>query len=237
MGLGDYYLRMIKWKEENKKTTTVSANYDNLALEINFLGIPYVNGYQAVQKSDLVNKEYLLTLVKNDMSFADVYFVLGDVYFAEKDMQLAIRAYYRAISLGHPRRDIAKKRINEVIAYWEKNNTATHVVMEIRYIRQQINEEIFAAEEWLVQFQAIEKQQIDGDGDLSFAALLKLSQEKPAVKEVGYFKGTSSEGGFVGPSLKDLIIMAVSCIVIFASIFICAIILYKRYKKKKLQTL
>lgn len=223
MGLGDYYLRMIKWLGEKKLSATAKNN---------FLGIPYADGYETVQKSDLVNKDYLLTLIKNDMNFTDVYFVLGDLYFAEKDMQLAIRAYSRAVVLKHPRSDLAKKRINEVIKYWGKNKEAKHVVMQSWDIHSQIDMEFYSANEWLNQFQDIEKQQIDGDGDLSFQALLKLSQEKPVVKEVGYFKGTSTGGP------RDVMMIIVTAFLIIFTLFVaCVYIVYKRYKKRKLAAL
>jgi len=90
LGLGDYYQRMLEWRAKHK---------DGTEPEENFLGIPHTATPEEVAAHPLVNKEHLLTLIKADRHFADVYAVLGDVLMAEGDTPNALRAYKRAMEL------------------------------------------------------------------------------------------------------------------------------------------
>jgi len=95
MGLGDYYLRMIQWLGQRDEQVKLAWSE-----QVNFLGVEYDEGPLRVAQSPVVKKEYLLTLIKNDYAFPDVYSVLGDVYFAEKNYQYALRCYFRAERIG-----------------------------------------------------------------------------------------------------------------------------------------
>ena len=205
MGLGDYYLQMIRWRKE----FTV-----NPEIKTNFLGVPYEDGPEATAK--IANREYLITLIKNDMNFADAYIVLGDVLFVEGDYQAALRAYYRAEDLGEReyqqserpdryeflRSGLVESRVNKIGDYWESLQQPGFVV-ERDYNhslgRDQITGEILSARLWLKRFQQIEAERLAEGEDVSFAtmkvAMADAGIEEPKITEAGYYEGTSSRVG------------------------------------------
>jgi tetratricopeptide (TPR) repeat protein len=145
MGLGDYYLRMIRWRAANSATDAPIVQ--------NFLGVDYAAGYQAT--ADAANREHLMTLIKNEMNFTDAYVVLGDIMYAEEDYRTAIRCYLRASFLGHPtkvpiqRYKTARKALASTAPFG--------AVIDSTKDRDPVFAEFAAAANWLDEYQAIEK--------------------------------------------------------------------------------
>ena len=92
LGLGDYYLRMLEWRDR-------VAREPSWRKRTNFLGIPRGASPEEVAADPLVNRGHLLSLIKADRHFADAYAVLGDVLYAEGDYANSARAYARARAL------------------------------------------------------------------------------------------------------------------------------------------
>jgi tetratricopeptide (TPR) repeat protein len=92
MNLGDYYLRMLRWRAEFPKEGVP---------ENNFLDVPYALPPEELVKLPQVNRGYLISLIINDPHFAEAYIVLGDVLQAEGDFTGARLAYSRTQEMRH----------------------------------------------------------------------------------------------------------------------------------------
>ncbi len=210
MGLGDYYLKMIQWMKENGAPTD-----PNSAPTQNFLGVAYADS--PAKTAAVANKEYVITLIKNDMSFADAYMVLGDILFVEKDMQMAIRAYARANQLverseNDAYRSIISNRMGNVHSYWSDNKLPGYVIVNNppqTYVA--IYDEFDQAESWLNEYQRIEELAIQNGEDASFASIKQqLNQraiQKPRLMEQIYFKGKEIHRGGIFHSVDDRLIL------------------------------
>lgn len=182
MGLGDYYLRMIKWLDAVEK----DPEHDQ-----NFLGRIYYAGAEATVDSPWINKEYLLTLIKNDYSFPDVYMVLGDVYLEEGKHQLAIRCYHRARALGHHHM-VFHLRLQRIARELKKQKSEDQLVDTYSH-EEQVLKEIEAAEKWLEDYQILEATLIGEGMAVDFKSMKKeleaRKMNKPKVKEAMIYKG------------------------------------------------
>ena len=187
MGLGDYYLKMIKWKEE----------YDS-ENKLNFLGIAYDNIEETAKAA---NREYVITLIKNDFRFVDVYIVLGDILFTEKEYQLAMRAYIRAEVLASRQELMTQYRIANSKFYMaaskEAEKKSFFQVSHINRGKAQIKSEIKQAQRWLKRFQSMEALMINEGQSITFEKVRSELQKggiyKQQVVEAVVFKGLAIE--------------------------------------------
>ena len=177
MGLGDYYLRMITWLKELEADPIYKKN---------FLGIPYSDPAEGIRVNKLVNKEYLMTLIKNDYQFADVYLVLGDVLLSEGDYELAVRSYYRASDLNHPREDVIEQKISDLHAIVAGMRNDKQVV-NLRTVRSQVTGEFSQAKSWLKKYQVLEEERLTAGKPVDFKSMKGIAKvagiEKPRVVE------------------------------------------------------
>jgi tetratricopeptide (TPR) repeat protein len=223
MGLGDYYLQMIQWQKDNVRSFEERAliegaekfqepsHLEQLApdaeskaiepewLAKNFLGVPYDAGQKAT--AEIANKEYVVTLIKNDMTFSDAYIVLGDICFEEGNFQLALRAYFRASGLSisqdvNAHAAIASQRQIDVINTWREKAHPGHVIEDGPDRDRQLDNELAAASMWLEEFQSVEEEFVKKGRDASFAALKpELKRRgiiKPQLFEAVHYQGTAT---------------------------------------------
>ena len=190
MGLGDYYLKMIQWK----------LNY-NKDQKTNFLGVPYSN---SAQTAKVANKEYVITLIKNDYQFIDAYLVLGDILFEEKNYQLAMRSYQRAYHLiksdkFSTQKSIAQVKFIKIKAKLKRDSFFS--VIDWRGAKRQISKEIVDAESWLKSFQKTEALLISRSSSISFQKIrneMELNEvNKPLVLEAMLYKAIPLNGVFL----------------------------------------
>lgn len=218
MGLGDYYLQMIQWR----KTAELVEN-SGAEIETNFLGVRYDAGSAAT--ADAANHEYVITLIKNDMEFADAYLVLGDVLFHNQEYQLALRAYYRASELSHPH-DAWQQRLVDIVRVWRDFKEPGYVVERGYPGRSQVGNEIAAAKKWLREFQQLEASRIARGKDVHFSAMRDALDEagitKPKILEAGYYRGYATR-----PSLWGLAAVAFSIVSAGLAAFLCV---YRRLR-------
>jgi tetratricopeptide (TPR) repeat protein len=217
MNLGDYYLKMVEWKLIHE-----SLNHnENLKTAIspkNFLNFNYSEDSKVLNQ--LVNKEYIIRLIKNDYSFSDAYVVLGDILFFEKKYQLAYRSYLRAQNLDHPYHKIISERIYNIQKIWQDQKAKNYVV-SLRKGQQQVSQEFIDAEKWLQSFQQTEKRLIDQQQNATFADTFKAMAvaqiKRPKVIDAAYFKGYLTRG------INPLIILSG----LFIGLLLTVVILYK----------
>jgi tetratricopeptide (TPR) repeat protein len=202
MGLGDYYLKMAHWLNEGN--------------EQNFLGIAY--NATPKQIASAANRQHIVTLIKNDYSFADAYLVLGDILYTEGNHQLAMRAYFRAQSLGIP---VSKGDINtdspkiakfknvaehayqrlEMLASEFKAQAGALTVVDSRGAFNQFSAELEGAENWLTSFHNTEAKLISEGVFPSFELTLKKMEnsgnEKPKVIEAMSYSGVEYDSTYI----------------------------------------
>lgn len=191
LGLGDYYLRMIRWldKVEDMKTNEEP---------VNFLNIPYSKGSATTAKSAVVDREFIKTLIKADRSFPDVFVVLGDVLFEDAEFELAYRSYERARALAHPFSNVVRDRQATLMHAWKEATDGTDGLVRPHrgWVRDKIGSETKQAQKWLEQFQRQEAGLLNEGKPADFAAV-KLQMEAADIEEPNYqlaglFKGTET---------------------------------------------
>ncbi len=202
LGLGDYYLRMLKWKLENPFPEAATAN---------FLGVNYEDGSGATANSPIANEEWLKTLIISDRHYHDTYWVLGDVLFEKGDFQNALRCYYRAQALlqytpsdpGMPRSlkvgtKLLSNRIGSVHDVFEERVRMNEELVFDRNYNNQIEAEIKAANRWLSSFQQTEAELVESavtsDFDEVKAKMEKKGIAEPKYLELGVFEGKEVDG-------------------------------------------
>lgn len=119
LGLGDYYLKMLRWQAANSEPAP-----RRIQPQATYLGYKYTDSYYKVngkhpnEAARQAHFEKIKALVRSDRTFADGQFVLGDLYHSKWDLNLAMWAYVRALDLGHPRADIITQRMGEIFKHW-----------------------------------------------------------------------------------------------------------------------
>jgi tetratricopeptide (TPR) repeat protein len=135
MGLGDYYLKMC----ESLASGDVS---------LNFLGVAY--DAEPEENASVANKDYLISLIKNDYMFADSYLILGDILYVEGDYQLAALAYGRAQYLGVGFN--IYERLNLLIKKWKAKKLVGEVVLDRVSLYRTLKVIMTKAEKWVEDF-------------------------------------------------------------------------------------
>ncbi|WDE96660.1 tetratricopeptide repeat protein [Lentisphaera profundi] len=141
MGLGDYYLKMCEFLV-------------NEEMEQNFLGVNYIE--PPVKSAAIANKEYIVSLIKNDYAFADAYYILGDILYTEGNLQLAIHAYAKAGSLN-PVLPI-RERYALIRNEWREQRSFMQVVEDRFSLRRKLDRRVNGAERWGENFKLTEEQ-------------------------------------------------------------------------------
>ena len=211
MGLGDYYLKMIKWRD----------NFEE-GQRSNFLGVAYKDRKKTAR---VANKQYVITLIINDYKFIDAYLVLGDILFEEKKYQLALRAYMRA-SLLEEKDDkyfelsnLARNKFRQTTRELIKNKSSFQVSDGFKG-RYQVKREVQAAANWLSQFQGTEAEMIHSNETITFdkirEKMVSKGIQKPQIIEAVVFTG-----------------FAFDPIMIFVIIIILPLLTYYIYDKRK----
>jgi len=192
MGLGDYYLKMVEWLDQTKDA---EVGLDDVTHD--FLGRAYVDYESSTLPK--ANKEHLLTLIKNDYNFADSYAVLGQVYEAEGDLQMAMRCYNRAGNLDHKSRFIASSsgRVSSILEQTVKAGQ----VYDGGGAFDQLSGELRQSEEWLVDYQELESDRLSDGLPVDFKTMKGVLDdegiEKPIIIEAAVFEGEEVEDSLI----------------------------------------
>ncbi len=243
LGLGDYYLRMLDWLKPAPAMDPVVAQAQGLPRLAqkrypeqpgrNFLGISYANKPGTVADDPLVNKEYLRTLIIADRTFADVYLVLGDVLAAEGDYQLAIRAYHRADSLGHPRPDVIDDRIDWIYTKWygQLARLDGYVVEPRMHAERFMQQELAGAATWVTAFESREADLIASGEVVDYKMVLHeldtLGVERAVINELGLVPGAP------GQSVKDVLVTVLLAFLGLVVVLTLVVIFFVRVSRRR----
>jgi len=214
MGLGDYYLKMCESLAKEDFT-------------INFLGVAYDAEPQV--NADVANKEYLISLIKNDYMFADAYLILGDVFYVEGEYQLAALAYGRAKYLGISYN--IYKRLNLLREKWRGLKKAGELVEDRHSLYRSISKSSKEAQIWVDQFKVVDADLIKRTGEAKSIDAVLQEMDKQGIKRefpltVGVFKGYRVHPG----AIFFFLWISVITIIVF-------LIIRNRIKKNKKITL
>lgn len=161
MGLGDWYLKMLKYKAAQKD------------LEKNFLGEKYTEHYgrnNDYTSDDRIKRHKYELLIKNDQSFADGFMSLGDLLASKGDLNLALRAYIRAEKLQHANKEMLDKKIESIVAHISKDNYRNEAQLKLKIdkYKESINAEFAAAEKWVEEFKKAETELLKNKENVSY---------------------------------------------------------------------
>lgn len=225
MGLGDYYLKMIQWRQANPSNDD-AGGYNSVA--VNFLGVRYSDGPEATAK--VANREYVITLIKNDMNFPDAYAVLGDICLVEKDYQTALRCYRRAYVLHHPWY-FSAERTDAIREAFSANEKEGYVLEEMDFGDDQLSKEFAAAAQWLESYQQLEAERLANGLPVDFAAMkgamAEQETEKPKLLEAAYYPGEESVDR-VDQTIRYIVAMIGGFL--FACLLIIVAVLYAYFR-------
>ncbi|MDD7986371.1 hypothetical protein PQO01_15585 [Lentisphaera marina] len=197
MGLGDYYLKMCKSLASDDPT-------------VNFLGVAY--DAKAQENAEIANKEYLISLIKNDYMFADAYLILGDVLYLEGDYQLAALAYGRAYNLEGSMNIHSKVKL--LREQWLKHKQSGEVVEDRHKLYRSIGRPSQQAQVWVEEFKRVDAELIERTGEAkSIDSVLQEMEKQEVYRElpltVGIYKGYRLDAGaiFFGAWITVIVII------------------------------
>ena len=117
MGLGDWYLKMLIWREKHEGTNEKNPP------EQNFIGIAYGDSFNEkyygieglLPKGE--NAMHPAMMVKNDQTYADGFLVFGDHLREASHYHLAFLADTKAMMLGHQNPEAIRLRRRAYLRY------------------------------------------------------------------------------------------------------------------------
>ncbi|MGB0991237.1 MAG: tetratricopeptide repeat protein [Akkermansiaceae bacterium] len=193
MGLGDWYLKRLRWSAAHEKE---NGSEDKPVPTKNFLGEAYsATDMRYVSPPSRNRKEankkratYLTKLLKNDRHFPDAYVVFGDLLWQHAHLNLAMRCYQHALHLKHPNPQMVQSRIDAVIAHWGSAPYRSHlkpspaVLKQRKAQKNKFLSELKQTEQWLANFHAAEANLVRQGKFPTFLeteATLKSSRHRP----------------------------------------------------------
>ncbi|WP_372366193.1 tetratricopeptide repeat protein [Candidatus Uabimicrobium sp. HlEnr_7] len=148
MGLGDWYLKMLKWY----------AKYNGKIAQENFLGASY-NNQRFYDNFSSESMEKLLTLLRNDQHFIDGFIVLGRVLESRGHKSLAIMSYLKKF-----------KNRTELFRFMNITKKGREIHTHLNAAKKSVKK----SQRWLKQFHTVEKLLLKEDKLPSF----KLTHQK-----------------------------------------------------------
>ena len=164
LGLGDYYLHMLRWQEKARKQRVT----------LNFLEVPYDAPLH--NRETKVDLDRLQAFIRSDRTFADAFVVLGDLLhnpMGRGDMNVALWSYVRALDLGHPRPDAIRSRIQGIFSHWSESarQRRGRRVKDMEAAIEGIRADLALARDWLTRFEEVEAELAASRTDVDFDAV------------------------------------------------------------------
>lgn len=164
LGLGDFYLKMLKWQADRKANpnTKPATTYLGYTYESGIWRV-FPKGADEAARAKWVDR--IKALVRSDRTFPDAHFVLGDYYHTRWDLNLALWAYSRALQLGHPRPDACNARIAAIFKHWReavkhRGGTVGDQAATVKTVQAKLA----AYGAWQTKFEALETELIAAQG-------------------------------------------------------------------------
>lgn len=178
LGLGDWYLKMLEFRKKLDKKKKSSTNF----LGEKYKDREYVRDSRSKTLVERIKK--LLLLVKNDQTFADGYFVLGDALLHKGELNLALRAFYRAKELKHHNMKLVEKRIHDGLEHYviARRIGEKKLPKYKPYYAKKIVAENKGVLEWQDLFTQIEEALIEKGAEASFENISKVMKAKKISK-------------------------------------------------------
>lgn len=186
MGLGDWYLKALQWRVKFE-----NAGQGNTP-KVNFLLIPYESGFPPkyygtedtrIPEGYPVRKEHFSRfpqMVRNDQGFADGFAAFGDFLSLTGNLNLAFLSYTRAILLKHQNTAEMRRRRRKYLGHAEFYIQKNRKLKGMTYWRSELakaEERIKGALAWLEQFQSVEGELVQREGDERGITIKKVEKE------------------------------------------------------------
>lgn len=170
MGLGDWYLKALRWRAKFESASGQSPPSEN------FLGKTYATafsekfyGMEDMPREAQAPNERYEQLIRNDQSFADGFMAVGDALTSRGDLNLSFFAYLRAEMHGHQNPDEVKRRIAAYLKHHETYlRTAGTNLRGASYQKTVVasgEKKIKDGLAWLEQFKSVEAELLKGKTD------------------------------------------------------------------------
>ncbi|NUN50640.1 MAG: tetratricopeptide repeat protein [Candidatus Brocadiae bacterium] len=187
LGLGDYYLKMLDWRSARAADPKAIPGKD-------FLGREYSQWSmwsRPLQTAE--DRERLCALVRSDRLFPDALLVLGDQYCGERNLNLAMWAWVRALDLGHPNPNAIETRMAEVFRHWKEalqhRGGRTLEVKSVDAYRSLVSAALKKATGWQESFETIEGELVAKNPGVDFATveaeMVKRGQNRYRPENLG----------------------------------------------------
>ncbi|MDP4780092.1 MAG: hypothetical protein NWS16_07635 [Akkermansiaceae bacterium] len=170
MGLGDWYLKALRWRAKNEHSTKENPpakNFLGVAYPESFSDSDYGSDHDKPAKAPTLEDRYE-QLIRNDQSFADGFVTVGDALTFRGDLNLSFFAYTRALMLDHQNPGEVSRRRLTYLKYFEtflsnERNLRgdTHQKAAIKNAEEKINGGLA----WLEQFKAVETDLLNENAD------------------------------------------------------------------------
>ena len=180
MGLGDWYLKSIRYSQGVKKKPTHEPKKNFLGQDYANSLDPYTNPGRNRDQSEEDKKQLKLLekLLKNDQSFADGFLVMGDALAKNGDLNIAKLSYRRALSLGHPNKVEITRRIKEIDTHYKSGSSSAKKTSRTG-VRIPSAHELSKAVDWKKKFQFTESEIIREKETLpDFREVEKLMEQR-----------------------------------------------------------
>lgn len=181
MGLGDWYLRMIRFRMENAEESSQGR--------ANFLGYSYGEQewiWRLEDEEEHVFLSKLKGMIRNDRHFPDTYVVLGDVLSQRlRKKNMALWCYARSLELDHPHPKVVEERVRELHEHWKAALKNTYTVG--KYVENfddmliGVRTDLRARENWLGRFKDVERRLIEYKQNHSFTTVADHLQREEKV--------------------------------------------------------
>lgn len=171
MGLGDWYLKALRWRADFEHATEENPPAKN------FLGAAYTESFQDSNygadhdrpaKAPTLEDRYE-QLIRNDQTFADGFVTVGDALTFRRDLNLSFYAYTRAMMLSHQNHVEVRRRRRTYLKHDEvfsrnpaiRSRGVKYWEASIALAERQINGGLA----WLGKFKAVEAELLKNKTD------------------------------------------------------------------------
>lgn len=163
LGIGDWYLRMLAWRVKGGEGVEPGENF--------------LRGWteEEAQKREeamyitSLDIDRLFLLVKNDQTFADGFYVLGEELYQRRDFNLAYIAFFRARELNHPEASGIEGRLSELANRGVRR--AEYIVPRLRVSEDLVRGMLDGAAAWREEYSQLESELLARGIEPTFAVM------------------------------------------------------------------
>lgn len=180
MGLGDWYLKMIRYQGRAQTRGCPQRNF----LGHRYADSDWLESLSSVDEAVVLSQ--LKALIRNDRHFPDSYVVLGDLLdLRQRKKNLALWCYARALELGHAAPQMVRGRIAVIHRHWKDALVNTYTVgkyvQELDEMVEELRADLRQRDEWVERFKDAERELLEEQSATSFPLVAQHLQSRKRV--------------------------------------------------------